>query len=84
MEVISYRRAAELIEDGWTVSTSGFTGSGHPEGISSAIEKRFLDTGRPRHRQAKRHLLFPHRRRERCHHDSKHDRRDSGGMKGVK
>ena len=48
MEVISYRRAASLIEDGWTVSTSGFTGSGHPEGISSAIERRFLETGRPR------------------------------------
>jgi len=48
MEVISYRRAAELIEDGWTVSTSGFTGSGHPEGISNAIEQRFVGSGRPR------------------------------------
>jgi len=48
MKVISYSEAAGLIEDGWTVSTSGFTGSGHPEGISSAIEHRFLNTGRPR------------------------------------
>jgi len=48
MEVISNRRAAELIEDGWTVSTSGFTGSGHPEGISNAIEQRFVESGRPR------------------------------------
>jgi len=48
MDVISYRRAAELVQDGWTVATSGFTGSGHPEGISSAIEQRFLADGRPR------------------------------------
>lgn len=48
MQVISCKEAADLIEDGWTVSTSGFTGSGHPEGISTAIEQRFLATGRPR------------------------------------
>jgi len=48
MKVISSRDAAALIEDGWTVSTSGFTGSGHAEGISAAVEKRFLETGRPR------------------------------------
>ena len=48
MKAISSSDAAALIEDGWTVSTSGFTGSGHPEGISAAIEQRFLDTGRPR------------------------------------
>ena len=30
--------AAALLRDGWTVSTSGFTGSGHPEGITAAIE----------------------------------------------
>ena len=48
MKVLSSREAAALVADGWTVSTSGFTGSGHPEGISAAIESRFLDTGRPR------------------------------------
>ncbi|MBS0337994.1 MAG: acyl CoA:acetate/3-ketoacid CoA transferase [Proteobacteria bacterium] len=48
MKLISYAEAAALVQDGWTVSTSGFTGSGHPEGLSTAIEKRFLDTGRPR------------------------------------
>jgi len=48
MKIISYSEAASLVEDGWTVSTSGFTGSGHPEGLSTAIEKRFLDTGCPR------------------------------------
>ena len=48
MKIISHAQAAALVEDGWTVSTSGFTGSGHPEGLSTAIEKRFLETGRPR------------------------------------
>jgi len=48
MKVISSRDAAALIEDGWTVSTSGFTGSGHAEGISEAVEDRYLKTGRPR------------------------------------
>ena len=48
MKLISSREAAALLEDGWTVSTSGFTGSGHPEGITSAIEQRYLDSRRPR------------------------------------
>lgn len=42
MKLISSDEAAALLADGWTVSTSGFTGSGHPEGITTAIEKRFL------------------------------------------
>ena len=48
MKIISADRAAILIEDGWTVSTAGFTGSGHAEAVSGAIEQRFLATGRPR------------------------------------
>jgi propionate CoA-transferase len=48
MKLISSPDAAALLADGWTVSTSGFTGSGHPEGITTAIEKRFLATGKPR------------------------------------
>ena len=48
MKTISSREAAALLADGWTVSTSGFTGSGHPEGITTAIENRFLESGRPR------------------------------------
>lgn len=48
MKVISSSEAAALLADGWTVSTSGFTGSGHPEGITTAIEKRFLESGKPR------------------------------------
>jgi propionate CoA-transferase len=48
MKRITCADAAQLLQDGWTVSTSGFTGSGHAEGVSAAVEKRFLDTGRPR------------------------------------
>jgi len=48
MKIISSSEAAALVADGWTVSTSGFTGSGHPEGITTAIEQRFLRSGKPR------------------------------------
>jgi len=48
MKRITCAEAAQLLEDGWTVSTSGFTGSGHAEGVSAAVEKRFLASGRPR------------------------------------
>lgn len=48
MKRITCAEAAQLLQDGWTVSTSGFTGSGHAEGVSAAVEKRFLETGRPR------------------------------------
>jgi propionate CoA-transferase len=48
MKILSCRDAAAMIADGWTVSTSGFTGSGHPEGITTALEKRFLETGQPK------------------------------------
>jgi len=48
MKVISSKQTAGLVRDCWTVSTSGFTGSGHPEGLSAAIENRFLETGHPR------------------------------------
>lgn len=47
MKRITCAEAAQLLQDGWTVSTSGFTGSGHAEGVSAAVEKRFLATGRP-------------------------------------
>lgn len=40
--------AVMLIKDGNTVALSGFLGMGHPEEISQAMEKRFLDTGTPR------------------------------------
>ena len=48
MRTITSKQAADLIQDGWTVCTSGFVGAGHAESISAAIEARFLESGRPR------------------------------------
>ncbi|MFZ2445069.1 MAG: CoA-transferase [Syntrophobacteraceae bacterium] len=45
---MSAEEALDLIKSGDTVAMSGFVGMGHPEEISKAMEKRFLETGQPR------------------------------------
>lgn len=44
---LSAEEAVKLIKSGDTVSISGFMGMGHPEEVSLAMEKRFLETGEP-------------------------------------
>lgn len=47
-KVMTAAQAAALIKDGSTVATGGFVGNAHPEELSIALEKRFLEEGRPK------------------------------------
>lgn len=47
-KIISASKAAEIIKDGDTIAVGGFAGLSNPEELTSAIEKRFLLTGRPK------------------------------------
>ncbi len=47
-KIVSAANAVALIKDGDTVCTSGFVGTGTPEELIIALEKRFLETGSPR------------------------------------
>ncbi len=46
-KLCSAQEAVAQIRDGQTIGCSGFVGCGHPEALSSALEKRFLATGAP-------------------------------------
>lgn len=45
---ITKEQAAELVKDGMTIVPSGFVACALPENLTGALEKRFLETGKPR------------------------------------
>ncbi|OAN53753.1 acyl CoA:acetate/3-ketoacid CoA transferase [Paramagnetospirillum marisnigri] len=47
-KVVPAEAAVRLIRDGDTVATGGFVGIGFAEGIATALEERFLESGEPR------------------------------------
>lgn len=48
VKIITAEEAANLLQDGDTLTTSGFVSSCIPEALNKAVEKRFLNTGHPK------------------------------------
>ena len=46
--IITAAEAAAWVQDGMTVTTSGFVASCMPEALTKALEQRFVETGSPR------------------------------------
>jgi propionate CoA-transferase len=47
-KIMTSEQALALVKDGATVATAGFVGNAHPEELTLALEKRYLDTGKPK------------------------------------
>ena len=47
-KIVSPAEAVAIIRDGDTIACSGFVGSGTPDELINALEKRFIDTASPR------------------------------------
>lgn len=48
VSIITAQQAASMVEDGMTVTASGFVASAMPEALTKALEKRFLETSSPK------------------------------------
>lgn len=48
VSIISAAEAASMVQDGMTVTASGFVASDMPEALTKALEQRFLETGAPK------------------------------------
>ncbi|MBF0543321.1 MAG: acyl CoA:acetate/3-ketoacid CoA transferase [Candidatus Riflebacteria bacterium] len=47
-KLINLEQAVSLVKDGDSIAVSGFVGSGHPEGLTSALEQRFIKEQHPK------------------------------------
>lgn len=47
VKIITADEAAQLVKDNDTITSIGFVSSAHPEALTKALEKRFLDTNKP-------------------------------------
>lgn len=47
-KICTFDQAVALIGDGDTVACGGFVGAAHPEGLTAALERRFISHGSPR------------------------------------